>query len=55
MCGNKYITASTSLPMLTHKFIYLKRPWVCCDVKFKEAFVVDLISRMGNADNKLLP
>ena len=31
-----------------------KRPWVCGNVTFKVAFVVDLIARIGNAYDKWL-
>ena len=53
--GYEYITASTILPMLTHKFIHLKKTLAYCDVKFKEIFAADLISRIGNAYDKWLP
>ena len=68
-CGDrwfyKYISASIILPLLTHlrKAIWWhyiissiwKRPWVCCDVEFTEAFLAVLTSRIGNTYDKCLP
>ena len=55
--GEKYITASIVLPMFTH----LKKAMTPSEedpgyaVKFKEAFIVDLVNRIGNAyDNGYL-
>ena len=52
--GEKYITVSIILPMLNHLKMPLSEKDPGYAVKFKRAFVVGLVNRIGSVYDKLL-